>query len=124
MHPSKRTVTCGQLNNKNIKQLVTLNGWISSIRNHGGITFADIRDRYGITQVIFDTNNISVKSAEALLPQLKLEYCISVTGKVGLRPENMINKEISTGEIEVYAEQLEIISTCEILPFMVNNLIK
>lgn len=124
MHPSKRTVTCGQLNNKNIKQLVTLNGWISSIRNHGGITFADIRDRYGITQVIFDTNNILVKSAEALLPQLKLEYCISVTGKVGLRPENMINKEISTGEIEVYAEQLEIISTCEILPFMVNNLIK
>jgi aspartyl-tRNA synthetase len=110
MENMKRTATCGTLNKSHIGQKVTLNGWVHRIRDHGGIRFIDLRDRYGVTQVIVDPDT-----------ELKMEYCIAVEGVVRPRPEGMINLQMLTGEIEVEAEKLLILSKCEVLPFMIDE---
>ncbi|MBW3015375.1 aspartate--tRNA ligase [Candidatus Woesearchaeota archaeon] len=100
-----RTHTCGELNRKHIGKEVRLAGWVDSIRTHGGVNFINIRDRYGVTQIIID---------EKTSKELKQEYVIQVTGKVKKRPSP--NKNISTGEIEIESKELKILNKCDTLP--------
>ena len=121
MHEMKRTATCGQLTAAAAGEQVTLNGWVARIRDHGGITFVDLRDRYGVTQVVFDVSAPDAGPLAAAVRDLKLEYCIAARGTVRRRPPEMVNRELATGEIEVSGERLQVLSTCATLPFMVND---
>ena len=125
MHEMKRTVTCGELDAAAAGGQVTLNGWVARIRDHGGITFLDLRDRYGVTQVVFDVSADAGAAAPGALAaavgDLKLEYCVAVRGTVRRRPPDMVNTELATGAIEVAGEQLAVLSTCDTLPFMVSD---
>lgn len=109
-----RTHTCGELNKKYVGEEVILSGWVHKRRDLGGLIFVDLRDRYGITQVIFNPD--TVKNFE-VAEKLKYEYVIKVRGEVRKREERSINKKINTGEIELYAFELEIISESKPLPF-------
>ena len=110
-----RTVTCGELNQKFVGKTETLTGWIDTRRDHGNLIFVDLRDRYGITQVVFNPqiNAGMHKQAETL----RSEYVIRVKGKVQDRPEGTVNAKIPTGEIELVAEELEILNASLPLPF-------
>ncbi|HOU61702.1 MAG TPA: aspartate--tRNA ligase [Rectinema sp.] len=119
MQFEQRTVTCGELRAAQIGKTVVLNGWVHRKRDHGGITFINIRDRYGITQVVVD-----VDSAQELLDianELKMEYCVSIRGIVRPRPDTMVNPSMPTGEIEIKAENIQILSRCTSLPFMIDE---
>ena len=119
MENMKRTVTCGGLNKNFAGQIVILNGWIHRKRDHGGITFINLRDRYGLTQIVVDDDASAELKNLAFL--LKQEYCIAVEGLVRNRPESMANKEMTTGEIEVKALKIEVLSKSEILPFQIDE---
>ncbi len=119
MEQYKRTATCGELRGVDAGKTVTLNGWVHRNRDHGGIHFIDLRDRYGITQVVIDENADAGLSATAAA--LRMEYCVAVTGVVRERPEEMRNGEMATGEIEIAASDVRVLSTCEPLPFMIDE---
>ena len=121
MHEMKRTATCGQLTAAAAGEQVTLNGWVARIRDHGGITFVDLRDRYGVTQVVFDVSAPDAGPLAAAVRELKLEYCVAARGSVRRRPPEMVNRELATGAIEVSGERLQVLSTCATLPFMVGD---
>lgn len=106
-----RTHTCWELTAKHIGQEVLVMGRVNKIRNLGGMTFIDLRDRYGITQILSNNNDQDIKS----------EYVVKVTAKVVARPDNMINKDMITGEIELHPSNIEIISTCAELPFSIDH---
>ncbi|MDD5639308.1 MAG: aspartate--tRNA ligase [Candidatus Pacebacteria bacterium] len=109
-----RTHTCGELNTSNIGQKITLAGWVHHRRDHGGIIFIDLRDKYGLTQIKFNpVNEIVWKNAD----KLRNEWVIKVTGKVVLRPDNTANTKMKTGEIEIEVEELEILNKSKTLPF-------
>ena len=112
MHEMKRTATCGQLTAAAAGEQVTLNGWVARLRDHGGITFVDLRDRYGVTQVVFDLSAPDAAPLAAAVRGLKLEYCIAVRGSVRRRPPAMVNRDLATGEIEVSGEALQVLSAC------------
>jgi aspartyl-tRNA synthetase len=104
-----RTHTCGELTDKNVGQTVTLCGWVDTYRDHGGGLFVDLRDRYGLTQVVFNPPD----SSPAVIEQSKTvraEYVLRVTGVVAARPEGMANPKLATGKIEVRATALEILN--------------
>lgn len=119
MKYKKRTHTCGELNINHIDQIVTLNGWVDSRRDLGGIIFIYIRDRYGKTQVVF--NPQENKSLHDLASTLRSEFVISVTGIVKRRPAGQENREIATGEIELIASELTIINKADTPPFPIEN---
>ncbi|QEG34393.1 aspartate--tRNA ligase [Bythopirellula goksoeyrii] len=106
-----RTHTCGQLSEKLEGETVTLCGWVDSYRDHGGGLFVDLRDRYGITQVVFNPPDSTSEVIEAS-KSLRAEYVIRVTGKVAPRPEGMANKRLATGAIELRATTLELLNKC------------
>ncbi len=115
----KRTTTCGALRKGDAGQTVVLNGWVHRKRDHGGISFINLRDRYGITQVVVDPDaEEPLKSAAA---ELKNEYCLSVRGKVRLRPQSMVNPDMATGEVEVVLSDLQILTRCDTLPFQIDE---
>ena len=107
----KRTHHCAQLTKSDLNTTVSLAGWVDSVRDHGGIIFVDLRDREGVTQVKFDTN----LRAEAA--QLKSESVIGITGRVVLRPDDMVKKGMPTGEIEIDATGLEVFNLSDTPPF-------
>ena len=109
----KRTHTCNELNGQHIGMHVRLIGWVQSIRDHGGLFFIDLRDREGITQIVFDPQNHQLKDIKLL----REESVIEVRGTVSPRPESTINSKISTGCIEITAKDLIIHNICEVLPF-------
>lgn len=119
MEKMQRTVTCGGLNKDFAGKTVVLNGWIHRKRDHGGITFLNLRDRYGLTQVVVDDD--ASEELKALAVSLKQEFCIAVEGLVRLRPDSMINREMATGEIEVKALKIEVLSKSEVLPFQIDE---
>ncbi|UTY25995.1 aspartate--tRNA ligase [Treponema denticola] len=119
MEKMQRTVTCGGLNKDFAGKTVVLNGWIHRKRDHGGITFLNLRDRYGLTQVVVDDD--ASEELKALAISLKQEFCIAVEGLVRPRPDSMINKEMTTGEIEVKALKIEVLSKSEVLPFQIDE---
>ena len=119
MEVMKRSVTCGGLNSSHVGQKVILNGWVHRKREHGEISFFNLRDRYGITQVMVDSD--ADEELKKVSQSIKMEYCVAVEGSVRLRPDEMINPEMATGEIEVKAEKLLVLSTCEVLPFQIDE---
>jgi len=119
MESMKRTVTCGDLRGPDTGKTVTLNGWVHRKRDHGGISFINLRDRYGLTQVVVDAD--SPAELAEITADLKMEYCIAVQGYVRLRPDAMINKEMDTGTIEVVAKKISILSRSDTLPFMIDE---
>ncbi|MDT4762609.1 aspartate--tRNA ligase [Sphaerochaeta sp. PS] len=116
---SQRTTTCGALTKEDNNKQVVLNGWVHRDRNHGSLHFINLRDRYGITQVVVDDD--ASAELQSVANELRMEFCIAVTGFVRLRPDSMVNPEMATGEIEVKAEKIEILSRCAPLPFLLDD---
>ncbi len=114
-----RTHTCGELKKEHGDQEVTLCGWVNARRDHGKLIFIDVRDRYGFTQVVF-VPSVS-KEAHDVAQKLGPEFVVKITGKVVVRPEKMVNKDIPTGEVEVCAEQLEILNESEVPVFEIDD---
>ena len=110
-----RTHTCGDLTKSEVGDKVCLNGWVNSWRDHGGLIFIDLRDRYGIMQIVFNpkVNSEIYEKAQ----KLRTEFVVAVKGAVGNRPEGTINKNLKTGEIELIAEDLEILNVSKTPPF-------
>jgi aspartyl-tRNA synthetase len=119
MEYQKRTVTCGELVAADIGKVVVLNGWVHRKRDHGGISFINLRDRYGISQVVVDAD--SPADLLATTAELKSEYCVAIRGTVRGRPETMVNPDMKTGAIEVKAEAITILSKCAVLPFQIDE---
>ncbi|MBC3218266.1 aspartate--tRNA ligase [Serratia fonticola] len=113
-----RTEYCGQLNLAHVGQEVTLCGWVNRRRDLGGLIFIDMRDREGIVQVFFDPDQ---KAAFDKAFELRNEFCIQIVGTVRARPESQANKDMATGEVEVFAHALEIINRSEPLPLDSNQ---
>ncbi|MBD5433205.1 MAG: aspartate--tRNA ligase [Treponema sp.] len=119
MEHTKRSCNCGALRSSDAGKIVTLNGWVHRTRALGGLTFILLRDRYGITQVVVgDSANDETKKIAA---SLKSEFCIAVRGKVSMRNEKDFNAEMTTGQIEVIADEIEIFTTSEVLPFAIDE---
>jgi aspartyl-tRNA synthetase len=110
-----RSHNCGELRSKNKGTVVILSGWVKSWRDHGGLLFIDLRDRYGVTQIVFNPQQGTSLYEKAMT--LRAEYVISVKGTVAQRPEGMINNDMITGEIEVIAEELNILNEAQTPPF-------
>ncbi|HPB68276.1 MAG TPA: aspartate--tRNA ligase [Candidatus Omnitrophota bacterium] len=114
-----RTHTCGELRKEHKDQTVTLCGWVHRRRDHGKLIFIDIRDRYGITQVVF-VPSVSRESHE-WAQQLGPEYVIQITGKVGVRPPKNVNPDIPTGEIEMCVDDLVILNPSKLPVFEIDD---
>ena len=110
-----RTHTCGQLGKKEIGKEVKLAGWVHRRRDHGGLIFIDLRDRYGLTQVAFDPK--INKKAWGIADKVRPEYVIQAQGKVKARPKDMVNKKLQTGEIELEAYTINILNEAKTTPF-------
>ena len=115
----KRTHTCGELTEKNLGQKVSLNGWISKSRDLGGLIFIDLRDRYGITQIVF--NEESNKEEFEVAKKLGLEDVIGVIGAVIKRPVEAVNNKMTTGGIDVSVSKLEVYNESDNPPFDIND---
>ncbi|KUG26576.1 aspartyl-trna synthetase [hydrocarbon metagenome] len=114
---SKRTHTCGELRESSIGESVVLNGWVDTRRDLGGVIFIDLRDRYGITQIVFEpTYN---KDSHELASHLRSEYVISIEGKVRKRPPETDNPKLPTGHIDVMVDKLIILNKAETPPFQI-----
>ena len=114
----KRTNTCGELTQADVGKEVVLFGWVNNRRDHGGAVFIDLRDRDGVTQVVFEQD--VRPEVHELAGQLRLEYCVGIRGKVVSRGGNA-NPKLRTGEIEVHATDLEIFNRSEPVPFPVED---
>ena len=110
-----RTHNCNELSVKYVDKKVILSGWVHRIRDHGGVLFIDLRDHYGITQVVIDPDSKDFVNAE----KLRSEWCIQIIGKVKLRDHELINRNLSTGEIEVFIETIKILTKADDLPIPV-----
>jgi aspartyl-tRNA synthetase len=115
----KRSHTCGELRSADIGSTVTLNGWVDTRRDLGGVIFIDLRDRYGLTQVVF--NPQQSPGAHQLASELRSEFVIAVTGKVEKRPEGTANQDLATGDIDVMASGLVILNKSETPPFPIDD---
>ena len=121
------TNTCGELNKKNVGQIVQLCGWVHRRRDHGGIIFIDLRDRYGLTQVTFrppsagSASSPRAGAAYETANKLRSEWVVKVSGKVIHRPDEMVNPKLATGEIEIEAAELEILSESKTPPFEIDE---
>lgn len=118
---SYRTHTCGELNKEHVGQQVTLAGWVNRRRDHGGLIFLDIRDRYGMTQVICDPERSP--EAHRIASELRSEYVVQVKGKVVNRLAGTENSHLSTGGIEITAEQISTLNPARTTPFPINDAI-
>jgi len=120
METMKRTIDCGSLRKGDAGRTVILNGWVNRKRDHGGIFFINLRDRYGVTQVTVDTTGEQA-GLEGICAELRNEFCIAVEGTVRARPDDMVNASMPTGAIEVLASNIIILNRCEVLPFQVDE---
>ena len=114
-----RTNTCGQLTSSDKGKTVTLSGWVHRRRDHGGVIFIDLRDRYGLTQIVFDPE--FEKAAHSAAEDVRSEYVLKVTGEVRNRIEGQANKNIKTGEIEVYINKIEVLNESKTPPFEIDQ---
>ncbi|MFT2099228.1 aspartate--tRNA ligase [Marinomonas sp. 2405UD66-6] len=113
-----RSHYCGELNASNISQEITLCGWVHRRRDHGGVIFLDVRDREGITQVVFDPDRAD---SFALADSVRNEFVVKLTGLVRARPEGTVNPNMNTGEIEVLGTSLEILNAAQTPPFQLDD---
>ncbi len=114
-----RTHFCGELNKKNLKQKVTLCGWVNRRRDHGGVIFLDLRDKKGLAQIVI---NPETSDTFKLAESVRNEFVLKITGNVISRASEMINKKIPTGEIEVLASEIKILNTSKPIPFQLDSL--
>ena len=114
MHPY-RTHTCAQLSSENVGETVRLSGWVHRKRDFGGLLFVDLRDHYGITQIVADADS----SALAVLDRLRVESVITIEGEVKARSAETVNPRLATGHVEVFARAITVLSTAEELPLPV-----
>ncbi len=114
-----RSHTCNELSQAHVDNSVSLCGWVNRRRDHGGLIFIDLRDRYGVTQVVFDPNINS--DAHQLADSLRSEFVIQISGKVRPRPEGMVNEKMTTGTIEVAVDQLKILNKAKTTPFEIDQ---
>jgi aspartyl-tRNA synthetase len=119
--PWIRTHTCGDLNGDFEGKEVVLAGWVAKRRDHGGLIFIDLRDRYGITQLVFDPAISGDTRSKQDAEHIRSEYVISVKGIVRRRPGEMVNPKISTGEIEISVTELHILSAAKTPPFVLDD---
>lgn len=110
---------CGKLNLTNIEEQVTLSGWVSCIRDLGGILFVELRDRSGFFQIV--ANPQINPDIHKVLEHVRSEYVIKVTGKVSKRPPETYNEKYPTGQVEMYPETIEVLSTSKVLPFVLDD---
>ena len=110
-----RSHTCADLNKANVGETVRLSGWVHRIRDHGGVLFIDLRDHYGMTQVLCDPDSPVFAEVE----KVRSEWCIRIDGNVKARDESLVNPKLSTGEIEVFVRDIEVLGSAEELPLMV-----
>ena len=114
-----RTHTCGELNTSHVGKSVILNGWVNTIRLHGQVVFIDLRDRYGKTQIVFNSENYS--GDFEVVKKLSMEDVLSLSGNVQNRDKNSINVEMKTGEIEVVVSEMQILNEADPLPFIITD---
>ncbi len=119
MEQHRRTATCGELRGTDAGRSVTLNGWVHRNRDHGGVHFINLRDRYGVTQVVIDDD--APKELAAIAASLKFEYVIAVEGVVRNRPADMVNDQMPTGQVEIAATAVHVLTASETLPFMIDD---
>ncbi len=110
-----RSHTCGALRKADVGKAVRISGWVHRVRDHGGVLFIDVRDHYGLTQVVADPESKAFKAAEAL----RSEWVIRVDAAVRARPDGTTNADLPTGEIELYATEIEVLSAAKELPIPV-----
>ena len=110
-----RSHTCAELNNSNVGDTVRLSGWVHRVRDHGGVLFIDLRDHYGMTQVLCDPDSPVFSQVE----NVRSEWCIRIDGEVKARDESLINSKLPTGEIEVFIRDIEVLGQSSELPLMV-----
>src|SRR5580704_7908306 len=110
-----RTDTCGALRASDIGRQARLSGWCHRIRDHGGVLFIDLRDHYGLTQVVADPDSPAFKTAE----KLRAEWVVRIDGKVRARPAGTVNPDMPTGEVEVYIGEIEVLGPAGELPLPV-----
>ncbi|MFD0911621.1 aspartate--tRNA ligase [Ruegeria arenilitoris] len=110
-----RSHTCADLTAANVGETVRLSGWVHRVRDHGGVLFIDLRDHYGVTQVLCDGDS----AAFSALEKVRSEWCIRIDGTVKARDPELVNPKLPTGEIEVYVRELEVLGAAEELPLMV-----
>src|SRR5882724_836960 len=116
----QRTHSCGALRKEDVGKSVTLMGWVARRRDFGVLTFMDLRDREGITQVVFNADDAPTAHAKA--KEVRGEYVIAVVGEVTLRDESQRNPRINTGEVEVHARELYVLNDARTLPFQLDSL--
>lgn len=114
-----KTHTCGELRTEHVGQQVTLAGWVHRLRDHGRLIFVDLRDRFGLTQLVFDAE--TAPEAHALAQKMRVEYVVQVQGRVAARPSGLANPDLPTGEIEVLVQQATILNEARTLPFYINE---
>ena len=115
----KRTHHCGELTRDQDGQTVTLMGWVHGRRDHGGVLFIDVRDRFGVTQLVFDVESDQAIHAQA--NNLRNEFVIAATGQVRLRPEESVNPQITTGEVEIRVDALDVLNRANTPPFLIED---
>ena len=115
----ERTHYCGDVRVSDIGKEVVLFGWVQNWRDHGGVIFIDLKDREGIVQIVFDPSIDENMHKQA--SKLRSQYCIGIKGKVRHRPEGTVNPNLKTGEVEIVANTLKVLSECENLPFPVEE---
>lgn len=113
----KRTHYAGSLRAEHAGKVVVIMGWIDGRRDHGGLIFVDVRDREGTVQVVLDPSNASMAAAK----ELRAEFVVGIRGLVRARPSGMTNKKLATGEVEIEAQEIEILSEAKTPPFQVND---
>jgi aspartyl-tRNA synthetase len=114
-----KTHTCGELRRTDVGKIVTLAGWVNRRRDHGGVTFIDLRDRSGLVQVVFNPENYPHAHQGAIL--LRVEWVIQVKGEVRQRPAEMENPNLSTGEIEIEVQEIKVLNAAKTPPFPINK---
>ena len=110
---------CGKLNLANVNETVVLSGWVSTVRDLGGILFVELRDRSGFFQIV--ANPQINPQVHKILEQVRTEYVIKVSGKITKRPEETYNEKYPTGQVEMYPESVEILSEAKVLPFVLDD---
>ncbi len=113
-----RSQYCGEVNAAHIDQTVELCGWVNRRRDHGGVIFIDLRDRNGLVQVVYDPD---IEDVFATAEHVRNEFVIRIKGLVRARPEGTVNKDLSTGEIEILGKELEILNSAETPPFQIDD---
>ncbi len=110
-----RSHTCAELTAANVGETVRLSGWVNRVRDHGGILFIDLRDHYGITQVLCDPDSAAFADVE----KVRSEWCIRIDGEVKARAPELVNAKLPTGEVEVFIRGIEVLGASKELPLMV-----